>query len=640
MRYRLPKTAVSVFALMLTACAGQGPSDADLAKAKSALLLQIADETDVTDPGTAASLYKELHDASPKDPVPLTRLGSTLMRLGDYRDAAEAYRELLALDPKNEDAHRSLALAMLLNNDADGALAEIRTALAKNPADPRLYALLGVAQDMGGHHDLAQQTYRHGLEIAPANLGLRNNLALSEALGGDYTAAVSELQGIAGPEAAPRYRLNLALAYGLAGDDAKAAAIAREVLDEPSVENNLANYALLRGMSESERTAAIIGSELHGTAIAFAPPAKPQPVAAATPAAAASETAKAAPAPLAVVSTPVPLIPVPGAPAPQAPPAQAAHATSPQSRAGTAESEITAEVSNSVSMQAPAAAPAPPTAAPAAKPSSGAAATVPAPAGEAVKGAPMPVADTSAPLPVAPFAAAPATQASPADAHAASPQSRAGTTTGDMTPQASNAIDAHASAVQAMQTSAAPAVAEPLRFVPIPIPAGGAPLPILPLSLTAAPQAPAAATSEVAAPISNALEADVSAMPAVQNITAPPAPDPQSAVAPLASLPEITVTASRDAGREEGHEADAGHEGYVVQLGSFLSEAGAHRLADWYAAQNVMMTVTPFTDAIGQQWYVVRAGFFDDADDARSMLRMIQSMGATQAILVRHHATA
>jgi Flp pilus assembly protein TadD len=314
-------TAASVLALALglTACAGgaAGPhGNTAQSDVKSATLLKIADETAATDPATAASLYRQLHDSAPRDPVPLGRLASVFMTLQDYRSAAIAYRAAIALSPDDVDFHRGLALADLVLGDPGSAMTEARGALAKHADDPRLYSVLGVAQDMTGQHDLAQQSYRHGLELSPANIGLRNNFGMSLALAGDYGDAVTKLAEIAGPDGAPRYRLNLALAYGLAGDDAKAAATARQVLDEQAVQNNLAFYALLRGMTEQQRNAAIIGSELHGGGL---PPvevaAKKPPLPDAVAAAPQSPVSQAALAPPTVINEPLP----PSSPATAAP---------------------------------------------------------------------------------------------------------------------------------------------------------------------------------------------------------------------------------------------------------------------------------------------------------------------------------
>ena len=100
--------------------------------------------------GATASLYRQLHEASPHDPVPLARLAAIFMTMQDYRAAEETYRAALALDADNADLHRGLAGALLAAGDAQGAMVEVRAALAKRADDPRLYNLLGVAQDMVG----------------------------------------------------------------------------------------------------------------------------------------------------------------------------------------------------------------------------------------------------------------------------------------------------------------------------------------------------------------------------------------------------------------------------------------------------------------------------------------------------------
>jgi Flp pilus assembly protein TadD len=210
-------TAVSALALAfgLVACSGATPpTTQDATQAvKGEMLLKIADETNAGgDPTTAANLYRQLHDVSPQDPVPLARLAGALMALHDYRAAADAYRAALALAPEDADLHRGLALTLLTLGEPEPAMSEVRAALAKHADDPRLYSLLGVAEDMVGHHDLAQQSYRRGIELAPTSAALRNNYAMSLALAGNYADAVARLSEIAGPTTAPRYRLNLALA--------------------------------------------------------------------------------------------------------------------------------------------------------------------------------------------------------------------------------------------------------------------------------------------------------------------------------------------------------------------------------------------------------------------------------------------
>lgn len=554
--------AVSLLALALglTACAGGSPSSTgtESSTQKSAMLLRIADETDAGgDPATAASLYRQLHETSPNDPVPLARLGNTLLRTGDYRSAAVAYRAALMLDHNNADFHRGLALALLLASDSEGALSELRLALQQRGDDPRLYNLLGVAQDMGGHHDVAQQTYRHGLEIAPANLGLRNNYAMSLALAGDYADAVKQLSGIAGPESAPRYRLNLALAYGLAGDDTKAAATAREVLDEASVQSNLADYALLRGMDEAQRTAAIIGSELHGTAVSLAS-AKPAPSYASLP----------LPTPQAGAAPPGPQATLAPTEAPVAPPAPVAVVAAP--------------------------APPPPV--------------------------PQVAADPASAAPPEPNVAAHASH--DRGASAAPPTAYDGDATPAASPQSRATINDDSLARQIVAF-----LGDHLA---------------VPATTVAQPASPEPVTHEIATFLDAHLPLPdrSDASPADSSFVAPAsaAISERSAGDDLAGLPEVTVTASRVF--EADASASSGADRYTVQLGSFLSEAAAQHLADDYASKGIAATLSRFNDGDGRTWFVVRAGEFASAEEARNLRRTIQSMGTAAAIVVHHHPAA
>ena len=690
------RTAVSALALAigLTACASSphSPSAANETD-KSAMLLKIADETNAAgDPATAASIYREVHDLSPKDPVPLAKLAATSMTMQDYRTAVDAYRAALALDANNSDFHRGLALALLAVGDAQGAMTEIRAALAKHGDDPKLYNALGVAEDMSGHHDLAQQDYRHGLDVSPGNVGLRNNYAMSLALAGDYAKAVQELGDIAGPTSAPRYRLNLALAYGLAGDDAHAAATARQVLDEASVQNNLAYYGLLRGMDEAHRTAAILGAEMHGSAIRVAEASAGQQnahgdaplAAAATPVAAAvlppplptlDATADAKPdlpsLPIATVNAPAQqqepptqrmasaspkphktkvaaapksMEPAAASPVPTSTDSAAEGAT-PQAPASAEEpkaAEITpADAASPATAPMPAPAPKTATATPADQQQTAAAsepAPAPAPKSATASAADQPSPDasaaatetaTAAPTPLMPAAPTPAAASESSRAADASPVAAAEppTPVNDPAPIASIEPAAH-------QADPAPvASAEPPGPSSDPAPANAtAQAPQQPAQ-TAAPQSSSA--NPPPAHTSEGTSTDTSAMAdaeAAETVAALPAPETSSA------SPSAVPTATSDA--KPRAPAHATVERFTVQLGSFALSGSADRVANFFTAKGVTVAITHCSDHDGRDWYVVRSGEFDNADDANSALVMIRSIGLVDPILVRHKIAA
>jgi Flp pilus assembly protein TadD len=669
-------------AIGLSACAG-GTANSPVGKdadAKSAMLLKIADETySGGDPATAASLYRQLHEQQPKDPVPLERMAAIFMTLQDYRSAIDAYRAALVLDPDNANIHRQIAIALLVMGDGENAMTEIRAALAKHADDPRLYNLMGVAQDMAGRHDLAQQSYRHGTEIAPANVGLRNNYAMSLAMSGNFADAVAELHQIAGLNAPPRYRLNLALAYGLSGDDVHAAETARQVLDEASVQNNLAYYALLRGMDPAHRTAAIVGAELHGTPVTADAALKPQnaiaeaqPVAAPAPA----PVAQAALPPLLPEATPLPADPAPkprptAAATPDASPARIAATDQPPPAAAAKPAAPARHVAALVPAPAnddppPAAAPsdgpsAPPTAE-APKPSP-AARHVAARADHSVAKTEMPAPAAVPPAPPAAEAAKPSEASSEAAALAdPSPAAKDNPASAAMPPAAPPTPAAAPKPSDASGNVAALAD-PPVQPKDTPAPAAVPPAPAAPEAASQPPQnlvpppAQAVLTPAPEKP-SDTPPADSgdkpAEMPKLPGTVGPSSAngvgegDAVTAAAPADVALDAQVNAWLDrnaAALQPPPKADppaaaqalhAVLDRYTVQLGSFVYEASAHRLADAFAAKSIVVTISQAPDRDGREWYVTRAGEFTTPDDAADALHMIQSMGGAEPIVVKH----
>jgi Flp pilus assembly protein TadD/cell division protein FtsN len=661
------RTAVSILALALglSACAGGSSSTSpasQVAKDKNTLLLRIADETAAGgDPATAVGLYRQLHQASPKDPVPLTRLATVLAGMREYRAAADAYRAAVALDGDNADLHRGLAATLLASGDADGSLAELRTALSKRPDDPRLYNLLGVAQDMSGRHDLAQQTYQHGLDLAPANLGLRNNYAMSLALSGDFADAITRFAEIAGPAAQPRYRLNLALAYGLAGDEAKAAATAREVLDEASVKSNLDHYALLRGMDEDRRTAAIFGAELGGGIPVADASAKPRATAVA------DNRPTPAPAMPVVASKLPPLLPVEGA-------APARHVASladrPADKVASARAEPAPQAAETtVTPQVASDMPAAATDLPKhAKKRLAKAAVDPKPAVPAAE-APKPIAAASdqtkpmeqasvdpkpaapeaeAPKPIADMAVAPTPVASTADAppppafvlDEPKQLAKASGETKPISEGSEQATSPPLSLVPPQMPAAQKESAAADQPAPAPADAQSAPSPMpethseLASPLDGGPiAAPVAGTADVApsgAPSTADLSPDTVAMlhQFLDTVMAPTAAAGMtSPAAPAKAEPAVTKP-----GPISRHHSV---ERFTVQLGSFQTEETARRLADNFAAKGIVVSVSRANDRSGNDWYVIRSGEFASADDANALVTQIQSIGGAP-VVIRH----
>jgi Flp pilus assembly protein TadD len=645
-RRRPVATAASALALVLglAACATP-PGGAPSAAQSSKTLLQVADDTAAGgDPATAVTLYRRAHELAPRDPVPLAKMGAALLALQNYGAAAEAYRAALALAPTEADLHRGLGLALLAAGQPAPAMAELHIALGSDKNDPRLYSLLGVAQDMAGRHDLAQRSYERGLQLAPANVGLRNNYALSLAMTGDYNDAVERLGAIAGPNSAPRYRLNLALAYGLAGDDNKAAATARQVLDESAVDNNLAFYRLLRGMNETQRTAAILGAELHGGTVAPADVATAEPP---SQAAAAAPPVAAPTAAVAVADLPPVTVPLRPAAKHDAPVPLLPHPAAAKETSAAATTSMPHEP-----MRVASAGPEHGLAAPARPDDAGATTKPPAvtpdvmPATTAAMDPPKTkTADKAAAAsePARPMAApkpADTAMSDPAPDAAAPPVPLLATSKPDVAPPPATIPKPDASAT-AMDTAPKPD-------------ASTAPSNALPKA-DATPKPDASATAMDTTPKPDPIATDATPKPDVTAATdASPKADPSSPAKTLAADGKTLAAADPPAPAQiqpadppptrtamaeppqPAHEAAAGVH-FVVQLGSWLAESSAHKVADDFKAKGVAVSVQRVAEHDGRVWYVVRAGDFASLEAANTACATIKSMGGVSPIVVWLH---
>jgi Flp pilus assembly protein TadD/cell division protein FtsN len=86
--------------------------------------------------------------------------------------------------------------------------------------------------------------------------------------------------------------------------------------------------------------------------------------------------------------------------------------------------------------------------------------------------------------------------------------------------------------------------------------------------------------------------------------------------------------------------APAASSGYSVQLGSFASEANAHRLADQLNAKGYGVSVSHYRDHNGREWFTVRAGNYASADEATAAANRIRDAERVPAVVVRMHASA
>jgi Flp pilus assembly protein TadD len=211
------------------------------------------------EPMSAVEFYRRATTLTPKDPLPVTKLGGALEAAGEYTQAYEILSKAHAQDPSAWRVDLALGRLAIRLDRPQLALASLDEAMRLHE-DPAIWGAMGVAHDELGDHVRAQADYKTGLEKAPSNLVMKNNLGLSQALSGDYAAAIRTLTSlVAEPGATARHRLNLALVYGLAGEDDKAAQAARRDLGESDGAANRKAYAVLRAMDDKTRTRAILG---------------------------------------------------------------------------------------------------------------------------------------------------------------------------------------------------------------------------------------------------------------------------------------------------------------------------------------------------------------------------------------------
>jgi Flp pilus assembly protein TadD/cell division protein FtsN len=604
-----PATALAL-ALALTACA-TGGSKTVSADAKSAVLLKVADDTRAAgDAAAALTLYRQLHQTMPADPVPLLRIGVTAMELANYGDAETAYRAALAITPNDADARRGLAMALLSEGKPEAALTELQAALSLRSDDARTYNALGVAHDMMGRYQEAQQDYHNGLKIAPTSASLRNNLGMSQALAGNYENAIATLEGLGGvADAPPRFRLNLALAYGLAGNEEKAASVARHVLDEQSVKNNIEYYAMLRAMDSKTRASAIISAQVHGGAANVATAKTPE-VATAAPAAAPREPVEASTL-KAPSSKPIKTASVaPSAATDAAAQDAGAPVVETADGAPTPEAVHPLKPHRVKPAAGPSTPPVPPT-----KPAVAASADAPAPDAQ-------PTVAQADPMP----APADGKTADGKTAEAAAP------TTSAVEPALGPPVQTGAQAKPA-QEAAKPAAEATTQVAD----ASKSAVPVLP-PRTIVAEAKVKDDKPVADAVAPAMPAPSTPATAAAPTT-PAAPEVAEAAA-KAAAPTADPADPKAASAVPERAAAAGDH-IVLQLGSYVLESSAKKVVDQCAAKGLEARVGKGRDANGRDWFVVRSAEYASADDAQTAMSKFREVAGLVPRLVHHRgATA
>ncbi len=78
-------------------------------------------------------------------------------------------------------------------------------------------------------------------------------------------------------------------------------------------------------------------------------------------------------------------------------------------------------------------------------------------------------------------------------------------------------------------------------------------------------------------------------------------------------------------------------ERYVVQVGSFLDESSALRLADTLTSKSITVSVSRSSNHDGRVWFILRTKEFGTLEDADTALRAIGSVANIAPMVMHYH---
>ncbi|GMU42474.1 MAG: hypothetical protein AMXMBFR25_04600 [Lysobacterales bacterium] len=124
------------------------------------------------------------------------QLGELALASGQLESAEQRFRTALRADPEDPQAQVGLAQILLLRGDAEQALALAQAAITRMPGDARAQAVLGMILLAKGHHAFARQALDNALRLEPANLRVRRLAARAQIADDDGEAALQTLRRI------------------------------------------------------------------------------------------------------------------------------------------------------------------------------------------------------------------------------------------------------------------------------------------------------------------------------------------------------------------------------------------------------------------------------------------------------------
>lgn len=161
----------------------------------------------------AASLYREVLSAQPRDFDAANLLGSIRLRQGAYEEALALIGQALEVNPQAAEARVNFGYALSRLDRLDEALESFRQAARLRPDLAAAHSAIAMVSGSLDRHDEAVASWRRALEIAPASAELHNNLgAALSALGRPEEAVASYRRAIVLQPGSAELHVNLGLA--------------------------------------------------------------------------------------------------------------------------------------------------------------------------------------------------------------------------------------------------------------------------------------------------------------------------------------------------------------------------------------------------------------------------------------------
>ena len=142
----------------------------------------------------AESIYQQILQADPNQPVALHLLGVIAHQMGKYDIAVDLITKALAIKPDYADAHSNLGNALKELGKPDEAVASYHKALAIKPDYAEAHSNLGIALKELGKLDEAVASYHKALAIKPDYAEAHSNFAMTLISCGRQSEALGHFQ--------------------------------------------------------------------------------------------------------------------------------------------------------------------------------------------------------------------------------------------------------------------------------------------------------------------------------------------------------------------------------------------------------------------------------------------------------------